>query len=123
MEAKLAILGHALMENCCALLVGTCLTPANGHAERLAALAMIKKRPDRPRAITLGTDKGYGTSDFVNELPSMRVRPPVARQTTRRHGRSAIEGRTPRHAGHAASRLMRKRIEAAFGWMKSIGNR
>ena len=35
-----------------------CLTQANGHAERLAALAMIEKHADRPRAITLGADKG-----------------------------------------------------------------
>ena len=37
MEAKLAFLGHALMENRCGLIVDTCLTPANGHAERIAA--------------------------------------------------------------------------------------
>ena len=53
-EAKLAFLGHALMENRCGLVVDACLTQANGHAERLAALAMIEKRADRSRAITLG---------------------------------------------------------------------
>ncbi len=57
-EARLAFLGHALMENRCGLVVDACLTQANGHAERLAALAMIEKHADRPRAITLGTDKG-----------------------------------------------------------------
>ncbi len=58
MEAKLAFLGHALMENRCGLVIDACLTQANGHAERLAALAMIEKRADRPRAVTLGADKG-----------------------------------------------------------------
>ena len=46
MEAKLAFLGHALMENRCGLLVDACLTPADGHAERVAALAMIEPRAD-----------------------------------------------------------------------------
>ena len=120
-EARLAFLGHALMENRCGLVVDACLTQANGHAERLAALAMIEKRADRPRAITLGADKGYDTSDVVNELRSMNVRPHVARNTTRRFGRSAIDGRTTRHPGYGASQRIRKRIEEAFGWMKTIG--
>ena len=116
-EARLAFLGHALMENRCGLVVDACLTQANGHAERLAALAMIEKRADRPRAITLGADKGYDTSDFVNELRSMNVRPHLAR---RLRG-SAIDRRTTRHRGYSTSQRIRKRIEEAFGWMKTIG--
>ena len=38
MEAKLAFLGHALMENRSCLIVNACLTPADGQAERTAAL-------------------------------------------------------------------------------------
>ena len=116
-EARLAFLGHALMENRCGLVVDACLTQATGHAERLAALAMIEKRADRPNAITLGADKGYDTSDFVNELRSMNVRPHVAR---RLRG-SAIDRRTTRHPGYGTSQRIRKRIEEAFGWMKTIG--
>lgn len=118
MEARLAFLGHALMENRNGLLVDACLTQAGGHAERLAALAMIERRADRPTAVTLGADKGYDAADFVNELRSMNVCPHVARNTTRR---SAIDGRTTRHAGYVASQRIRKRIEEAFGWMKSVG--
>lgn len=121
MEARLAFLGHALMENRCGLLVDACLTSANGHAERIAALAMIEPHADRPVAVTLGADKGYDAADFVNELRSMNVRPHVAQNTTRRFGRSAIDGRTTRHAGYAASQRIRKRIEEAFGWMKTVG--
>ena len=121
MEARLAFLGHALMENRCGLIVDACLTQASGHAERLAALAMIEKRADVPHAITLGADRGYDAADFVNELRSMNVRPHVARNTTRRFGRSAIDGRTTRHPGYGASQRIRKRIEEAFGWMKTIG--
>ena len=48
MEAKLCFIGHALMENRSALIVDTCLTSADGHAERIAALAMIEPKADRP---------------------------------------------------------------------------
>jgi transposase len=37
MEARLCFLGHALMENRSGLLVDACVTPAEGHAERVAA--------------------------------------------------------------------------------------
>ena len=73
MEAKLCFLGHALMENRSGLLVDACLTPAGGHAERTAALAMIEPRADRPTGITLGADKGYDAADFVNELRAVRL--------------------------------------------------
>jgi transposase len=48
-EAKLCFMGHALMENRNGLVVDACLTEANGHAERIAALHMIEPRADRPR--------------------------------------------------------------------------
>jgi len=51
----------------------------------------------------------------------MNVRPHVARNTTRRSGRSAIDHRTTRHPGYVASQRIRKRIEEAFGWMKTVG--
>ncbi|WP_246725132.1 transposase [Beijerinckia sp. L45] len=63
-------------------------------------------------------DKGYDATDFVNELKTMNVRPHVAQNTTRR---SAVDARTTRHPGYAASQRVRKRIEEAFGWMKTIG--
>ena len=117
-EAKLCFLGHALMENRSGLVVGACLTPADGHAERIAALALIEPYADRPRPITLGADKGFDAEDFVNELRAMNVTPHVAQNTSRR--RSAIDGRTTRHAGYAVSQRIRKRIEEAFGWIKTV---
>ena len=118
MEARLCFIGHTLMENRSGLIVDACLTPADGHAERIAALAMIEPRADRPRSISLGADKAYDTRDFVNELRSMNVRPHVAQNTNGR--RSAIDGRTTRHAGYAMSQTIRKRIEEGFGWIKTI---
>ena len=117
-EAKLCFIGHGLMENRSALLVDACLTPADGHAERLAALHMIEPRADWPRAITLGADKAYDTQDFVNELRSMKVTPHVAQNTSGRS--SAIDGRTTRHGGYVVSQRIRKRIEEAFGWIKTV---
>ena len=117
-EAKLCFMGHGLMENRHGLLVDACLTLADGHAERVAALHMIEPRADRPQAITLGADKAYDAEDFINELRSMKVTPHVAQNTSGRS--SAIDGRTTRHGGYAVSQRIRKRIEEAFGWIKVV---
>ena len=45
MEAKLCFIGHGLMENRSGLIVDARLTRVSGHAERLAALAMIEGGP------------------------------------------------------------------------------
>jgi transposase len=117
-EAKLSFMGHGLMENRHGLLVDACLTLADGHAERVAALHMIEPRAERPQAITLGADKAYDAEDFINELRSMKVTPHVAQNTNGR--RSAIDRRTTRHVGYVVSQRIRKRIEEAFGWIKVI---
>jgi hypothetical protein len=98
MEAKLCFIGHGLMENRSGLIVDARLTRVSGHAERLAALDMIQDFADRPRAVTLGADKGYDATDFVEELRTINVRPHVARN---------ISGPTfgDRSAHHAPSRL------------------
>ena len=63
-EAKLCFMGHALMENRNGLIVAATATRASGHAERLAALHLIKPYADRPQAVTLGGDKGFDARDF-----------------------------------------------------------
>lgn len=118
MEARLCFLGHGLMENRSGLILDTRLTRVSGHAERLAALDMIEPLADRPRAISLGADRGYDSADFIEELRALHVRPHVAQNTSRR--RSAIDGRTTRHPGYQASQRCRKRIEEAFGWIKTV---
>src|SRR5580658_1780901 len=97
MEARLCFIGHGLMENRSGLLVDARLTRVSGHAERLAALDMIEVLANRPRAVTLGADKGYDAADFVEELRTINVRPHIARNTNGR--RSAIDRRTTRHPG------------------------
>jgi transposase len=129
-EAKLCFIGHAPMENRSALLVDACLTRADGHAERVAALHMMEPHADRPRPVTLGGDKNGAcpragqrpdpgdVEDFVNELRAMQVTPHVAQNTTNRS--SAIDDRTTRHGGYGVSQSIRKRIEEAFGWIKTV---
>ena len=117
-EARLGYLGHVLMEHRSGLIVKTMVTPADGHGERDAAVVMIEDVPGRHR-ITVAADKGYDTRDLVAGLRAMRVTPHVAQHTTGR--RSAIDGRTTRHAGYEISQRKRKLVEQGFGWMKTIG--
>ncbi|MCI0755506.1 IS5 family transposase [Teichococcus vastitatis] len=117
-EAKLCFMGHALMENRNGLIVGAVATHASGHAERLAALRLVEPHADRPQRLTLGGDKGFDTGNFVAELREINVTPHVAQNTSGR--RSAIDGRTTRHPGYAVSLRIRKRIEEAFGWAKTV---
>jgi hypothetical protein len=116
-EARLCFVGHVLMENRSGLVVDAALTRASGHAERLAALAMLDRRPTVGPA-TLGADRGFDARDFVMELRERRVSPHVAQNTSGR--RSAIEGRTTRHPGYGARPRVRKRIEEAFAWITTI---
>lgn len=118
-EARLCFMGHALMENRNGLIVDAVTTRASGHAERLAAIVLIEPHADRPRPVTLGADKAYDTADFVMECREHTVTPHVAQNTTGR--RSAIDGRTTRHPGYEVSQRIRKRIEEAFGWGKTVG--
>lgn len=117
-EAKLCFMGHALMENRHGLIVGAVATRASGHAERLAALHLIEPHAGRTQRVTVGADKGFDARDFVDDLRQSNVTPHVARNDTSR--RSAIDGRTTRHPGYAVSLRIRKRIEEAFGWAKTV---
>lgn len=116
--AKLCHMGHLTMENRHGLIVETELTPATGWGERAAAEAMIE---DVPRSLdaTVGADKAYDTAAFVANMREQGVVPHVAQNISGR--RSAIDGRTTRHPSYAASQRARKRIEEAFGWIKTVG--
>jgi transposase len=114
--AKLAYLGHVLMENRHALVVDARLTLAIGTAEREAALEMVTAGPGTHRII-LGADKAYDAAEFVADLRASSVTPHVAQNTTNR--RSAIDGRTTRHSGYAVNGRVRKRIEEVFGWTRT----
>ena len=51
-------MGHALMENRNGLILDAVTTRASGHAERLAAIALIEPRADRPQPDHAGCRQG-----------------------------------------------------------------
>ena len=117
-EARLAYLGHALMDNRHGLAVDGCATQATGTAEREAAGAMID-RIKTDGEISLGADKGYDTQAFVERLRRGKVLPHIAQNTTNR--RSAVPEVVAKTEGYAQSQNARPRIEGIFGWLKRIG--
>ena len=110
------------MENRNGLAVGAALTRATGTAEREAALALLDRRR-ADRHITLGADKAYDVTAFVEDLRTRQVRPHIAVDgRVSKLGvvrKTAIDGRTTRHPGYRASQICCKRIEEVFGWIKS----
>ena len=117
-EAKLCYMGDVTMENRHGLAVAGMVTTAGGRAERSAAHAMLKAKR---KAIGHRND----TSDHVATLRAIDVTPHVAQnQSPTRTGkrrRSAIDGRTTRHAGYGLSQQRRRAIECIFGWGKQHG--
>lgn len=117
-EARLAYLGHVLMENRHGLVVQARATHATGTAERDTAIALLRAHRVGP-GCTVGADKAYDTRGFVAETRALGVTPHVSQHVTR-HGGSALDGRTTRHPGYAQSQACRPRIERVFGWIKPI---
>ena len=116
-EAKLSYAGHLLMENRNGLVVDVHVNHATGYAERDAALEMLCALPGQRRK-TVAADRGYDTRDFVEPCRARGVTPHVAQHTSRRSG---IDARTTRHEGYKLSQRIRKRIEEAFRWAKTVG--
>ena len=114
-EAKLRYMAHALSENRNGLVVDVETTQANGRAEWEAADRMIGRK--LKAGATVGADKGYDTADFVERMGRHGVKAHIARKTTG----SAVDGRTARGKAYAMSLKCRKRIEEAFGWIKTVG--
>jgi IS5 family transposase len=112
-EAKLAYLGHVLLDNRHGLVANVCATAATGTAERDAAVVLLTPED---RAKTVGGDKNFDVASFVAALRELEITPHVAQKD-----HSAIDARTTRHAGYDVSQRKRKLIEQVFGWMKTVG--
>jgi transposase len=121
-ESRLCFMGHVLMENRNGLAVDAILTHATGTAEREAALAIVERRRAN-RRITLGADKAYDVTPFVEQLRERQVTPHIAIDgRVSKCGvvrKTAVDGRTTRHPGYRTSQICRKRIEEIFGWIKA----
>ena len=117
-EAKLGFTGHLLMENRNGLIVDARLTHATGTAEPEAALACWVicqgRREDRRRR------QGLRYGGLCRGCARFEGHPHVAQNITTHRG-SNIDGRTTRHQGYRISQVIRKRIEEANGWIKTVG--
>ena len=114
-EAKLAYLGHVLLDHRHGLVANVCATHATGTAERAAAVMLLDA--SAPPGSTVAADKGYDVASFVATVRGLTLTPHVAQKARW----SAIDGRTTRHAGYHISQRKRKLVEQVFGWMKTVG--
>ena len=92
------------------------ITHANGTAEREVARAMLGRRGNRNKRATVGADKGYDSKAFIKGCRQRNVTPHVVAKDKC----SAVDGRIKRHEGYKTSLKVRKRIEAAFGWINAV---
>jgi hypothetical protein len=98
---------------------GGCAADArHRQAEPQAALAMLGEVPAAART-TVGSDKAYDTAAFVAAARELKVTPHVA-QNINAHRGSNVDARTTRHPGYQISQVIRKRIEEANGWIKTV---
>lgn len=116
-ESKLSYMGHVVVENRNALVMGCKASHATGSAERDSALDLLAMVPRHAQG-TVGADRAYDTRDFVQGLREQGLRPHVAQNTTKR--RSAIDARTTRFEGYRMSQVARKKVEHPFGWVKAV---
>ena len=133
--SKLAHLGHILSENRNGLILGICVTEANGTAERVAALSMLKayKQKYGRSPATLGADAGFDSGGFLIELEAENIVPHIAMRKpapadpakSPKANRAKIEARLRMQArltneGYRISQKVRKKVEECFGWAKTI---
>jgi len=119
-----AFLGYqasVLTENRHGLIVATDVRAPGYHAEREAALTMLRRLGRRRRRRTLGADKGYDTPDFIVRVRALGFTPHVSPNQHRYRRRSTVDARTTHHPGYAVSQRKRKLVEEGFGWQKCVG--
>jgi hypothetical protein len=108
------------MDNRHGLISDVCLTPSVGVTESEAALALVaRQRRKRLRPKSVGGDKGYHNSRFVDGLLAQNIAPHVALNAA--HYTTGPDRRTLDSPGYRASQIVRKRIEQFFGWGKIVG--
>ena len=131
--ARLYHMGHAVAENRHGLIMSVQVTAATGDAEPSAALSMLDRMKQdlnlKPR--TVGADKAYSSGAFLLGLEDRKVRPHVAmkqikisRRLQKNDPKVQARRRMRRREttlGYRISQRCRKRIEEAFGWIKTVG--
>jgi transposase len=118
-EARLAYLGHVLVENRQGLIVEAMATAADGTAEADAALLMAQRLRQRQRGrLTLAADRAYDQRELVRTLRELGVVVHAAQNDQGR--RSALDGRTTRHLSYQLSQRRRPLVERVFAWWKWV---
>ena len=117
-EAKLSYGAHCLMENRNGLVVGMLVTQSTQTETKAAEELVDSWLKDGGRMKSLGADKGYHTSGFVNFLRGLGIGPHIAQISGRRT--PGLDRRTTRHESYEKSQVRRKLVEEVFGWSKVI---
>jgi transposase/IS5 family transposase len=136
--ARLYHTAHAIAENRHGLVMAVDLTKATGDAEPAAALSMVDtmRRTHGTPVRTLGSDKGYDSGPYLLELERRGVIPHTAMRAGVIGGTKGTSLRSCRRRESVPPRLRmrerqatpdytvsqrcRKKIEEAFGWIKTI---
>jgi hypothetical protein len=101
-----------------AVLHGAC---ADGEPHGLIVDAALTRAGARRAAGGAGHDRApHDARDFVDGAAHPEGAPARRPPANTSGRRSAIDRRTTRHPGYAASQRIRKRIEEAFGWIKTV---
>ena len=119
-EAQLCSSAHARVEHRPALWVDFQVASAAGDAERRAARARVDGTWPGSRRSTRGGDRAHDPHDCVTGGRGLGLTPHVAPHAARAGG-SALAARPGRQPGYAISQGIRQPVEAACGWMKTIG--
>lgn len=118
--AKLSSSGHVLREKRSGRVADVEVLPADGAAERDAALIMVVSIAGDPPG-TVGADKAEDAKEFVAAIRRLKATLHVAQNQKRR--KSAIDSRGAREPGYVISQQKRKRGEEILGWMQTVGGR
>lgn len=103
--ALLCYMGRVLMENRNGLGVDAETTRVSGHAERMAAVEMIKgvTSVSGKRHVTVGADRGFGTRDFSSKTSVNSARRRTSPRTRRVGDRRSTAERRGTQATRRAS--------------------
>ena len=128
--AQLCHSGHVLSENRHGLCLDIRVAVADGHAERKAALRMLRRfrRRHGLQPQTLGADAGYEAGKFLQTVEEdLKIEPHVPitseRVTTRGPEGDARRRMLERKRTEAyrLSQKTRKKVEQIMGWLKQPG--
>lgn len=116
--ARLAYIGHALVENRNGLVVDILVSQATSRAEREAAITFCDRLPGKGRDITLAGDKGYHTYELERQLAERGVIAHLAWNDGLR--KRPLPEALAQDPGYQVSQRRRKVVEEVFGWMKTV---